>query len=51
MSRKFIDLSYTVEHLTGLDKLPNEGFNSFVVPAKILEFGAFLIRAFAIDTE
>lgn len=37
-----------VEHMTGLDTLPREGFRFFAVPARIKHFGTFPVRAFAI---
>ena len=37
-----------VEHLTGLDQLPDEGFRFFAVPAKIKQFGSFPVRAFGL---
>jgi len=37
-----------VEHLCGLEDLPNDGFNFFAVPAKVKGFGSFPVRAFAI---
>jgi kynurenine formamidase len=37
-----------VEHLCNLDKLPDQGFRFFAVPAKVVRFGTFPIRAFAI---
>ena len=37
-----------VEHLTGLDQLPEQGFRFFAVPVKIRDFGSFPVRAFAI---
>ena len=40
-----------VEHLTGLDQLPDQGFKFFAVPVKIKNFGSFPIRAFAFITE
>jgi kynurenine formamidase len=36
-----------VEHLTGLDILPNEGFYFSAVPVKVKEFGSFPVRAYA----
>ena len=36
-----------IEHLTGLDVLPNEGFRFTAVPPKITGAGTFTIRAFA----
>ena len=37
-----------VEHLTGLDQLPDEGFRFFAVPVKIKCFGSFPVRAFGL---
>lgn len=37
-----------VEHLTGLDALPNTGFRFFAVPVKVRGMGTFPVRAFAI---
>jgi len=37
-----------VEHLTGLDALPNAGFRFFAVPVKVRGMGTFPVRAFAI---
>jgi kynurenine formamidase len=37
-----------VEHLCGLQHLPNQGFRFFAVPVKIKGFGTFPVRAFAI---
>ena len=37
-----------VEHLCGLSELPDSGFKFFAVPPKVLQFGSFPIRAFAI---
>jgi arylformamidase len=36
-----------VEHLRGLEQLPDEGFRFFAVPVKVKEFGTFPVRAFA----
>lgn len=36
-----------VEHLTGLEKLPNEGFYFSAVPVKVKKFGSFPVRAYA----
>jgi len=36
-----------VEHLTGLDALPREGFRFFAVPARVAGVGSFPVRAFA----
>ena len=37
-----------VEHLCGLGDLPDSGFKFFAVPVKVLHFGTFPVRAFAI---
>ncbi len=37
-----------VEHLTGLDELPERGARFFAVPPKVSGFGTFPVRAFAI---
>ncbi len=37
-----------VEHLCGLEHLPNQGSRFFAVPVKVKEFGTFPVRAFAI---
>jgi len=37
-----------VEHMCGLNPLPNEGFRFFAVPVKVRGFGTFPVRAFAI---
>ena len=37
-----------VEHLTGLEELPAEGFEFFAVPVKVEGMGTFPVRAFAI---
>lgn len=36
-----------VEHLTRLDRLPDDGFEFFAVPAKVRGMGTFPVRAFA----
>ena len=36
-----------VEHLRGLDLLPDSGFRFYAVPAKVKGFGTFPVRAFA----
>ncbi len=36
-----------VEHMTGLEQLPEAGFRFFAVPPKIKAFGTFPVRAFA----
>ena len=35
-----------VEHLCGLEQLPDEGFTFFAVPVKVKGFGTFPVRAF-----
>jgi kynurenine formamidase len=35
-----------VEHMTGLDELPDEGARLFAVPVKVKAFGTFPVRAF-----
>lgn len=37
-----------VEHMTGLEALPRDGFRFFAVPPKVKAFGTFPVRAFAI---
>jgi kynurenine formamidase len=37
-----------VEHLCGLEDLPDRGFKFFAVPVKVREFGTFPVRAFGI---
>jgi len=37
-----------VEHLCGLGELPDSGFKFFAVPVKVLAFGTFPVRAFAL---
>ena len=37
-----------VEHLCGLDDLPDSGFKFFAVPVKVHQFGTFPVRAFGI---
>lgn len=37
-----------VEHLCGLDELPDRGFKFFAVPVKVRAFGTFPVRAFSI---
>jgi len=37
-----------VEHLTGLDALPERGFRFFAVPPRIRRFTSFPVRAFAL---
>ena len=37
-----------VEHLCGLEDLPDNGFKFFAVPVKVRQFGTFPVRAFGI---
>jgi kynurenine formamidase len=37
-----------VEHLTGLDRLPDEGFRFTAAPPKVAGLGTFTVRAFAV---
>jgi kynurenine formamidase len=37
-----------VEHLRGLDRLPDAGFRFFAVPVKVRGLGTFPVRAFAV---
>lgn len=37
-----------VEHMTGLDQLPEDAFQFFAVPPKVKAFGTFPVRAFAV---
>lgn len=37
-----------VEHLCGLEQLPDQGFKFFAVPVKVKRFGTFPVRAFCI---
>ena len=37
-----------VEHLCGLEDLPESGFKFFAVPVKVRQFGTFPVRAFGI---
>jgi arylformamidase len=37
-----------VEHMRGLEELPDRGFRFFAVPVKIKGFGTFPVRAFAL---
>lgn len=37
-----------VEHMTNLDRLPDQGFRFFAVPVKVKAFGTFPVRAFAL---
>jgi kynurenine formamidase len=37
-----------VEHLTGLDRMPERGSRFFAVPVKIKEMSTFPVRAFGI---
>lgn len=39
-----------VEHLCGLDDLPERGFKFFAVPIKVRRFGTFPVRAFGLVT-
>ena len=39
------------EHLTGLAKLPDEGFRFFAVPVKVKGMGTFPVRAFGLTDE
>ncbi|MEZ4652834.1 MAG: cyclase family protein [Candidatus Eisenbacteria bacterium] len=39
-----------VEHLCGLDRVPQSGFRFFAVPVKVRAFGTFPVRAFAITS-
>ena len=39
------------EHLTGLAKLPDDGFRFFAVPVKVKGMGTFPVRAFGMTTE
>ena len=36
-----------IEHLTGLETLPAEGFDFFAVPQRVEGMGTFPVRAFA----
>lgn len=36
-----------VEHLTGLERIPDSGFRFFAVPVKVRGIGSFPVRAFA----
>jgi kynurenine formamidase len=40
-----------VEHLTGLEQLPDTGFRFFAVPVKFKGLGTFPVRAFALVGE
>jgi arylformamidase len=40
-----------VEHLWGLNEIPDSGFRFFAVPVKVRGLGSFPVRAFAILTE
>jgi kynurenine formamidase len=40
-----------VEHMTGLECLPAEGFEFYAVPPKVRAFGTFPVRAFALGRE
>jgi kynurenine formamidase len=37
-----------VEHMRGLDALPENGFRFFAIPVKVKGFGTFPVRAFAV---
>ena len=37
-----------VEHMTGLEKLPDDGFRFFALPVKVRGFGTFPVRAIAV---
>jgi kynurenine formamidase len=37
-----------VEHMTGLDQVPDEGFRFHAVPVKVKRFGTFPVRAYAV---
>jgi kynurenine formamidase len=37
-----------VEHMCGLDQLPDAGFKFFAVPVKVKAFGTFPVRAFGV---
>lgn len=37
-----------VEHLSGLERLPDSGFRFFAVPVKVRGLGTFPVRAFAV---
>ena len=37
-----------VEHLTGLERMPDEGSRFFAVPVKVKGMGTFPVRAFGI---
>jgi len=37
-----------VEHMCGLDRLPDAGFRFFAVPVKVKAFGTFPVRAFGV---
>jgi len=37
-----------VEHMRGLERLPDEGFRFFAVPPKVKAFGTFPVRAFGV---
>lgn len=39
-----------VEHMTGLEQLPDTGFRFYAVPVKVAEFGTFPVRALALIT-
>ncbi len=37
-----------IEHMTGLDQLPDRGFRFFAVPVKVKGMGTFPVRALAV---
>jgi len=37
-----------VEHMAGLEQLPDTGFRFYAVPVKVAQFGTFPVRAFAL---
>jgi arylformamidase len=37
-----------VEHMAGLEQLPDKGFHFYAVPVKVADFGTFPVRAFAL---
>jgi kynurenine formamidase len=40
-----------VEHMTGLERMPEEGSRFFAVPVKVKGMGTFPVRAFGILEE
>lgn len=40
-----------VEHLRGLEQLPDDGFRFSAVPVKVKRFGSFPVRAYAVVSE